>query len=68
MSEADEAARRAVYGPTGIVASLADAQQRENRWCSERLQHLEHALNGRRQYRRGKGRCKVCGGFLKGDR
>ena len=45
--------------------SLIQIQREYNHTFSLALNHmLAHPLYGKRRYRRGYGRCKVCGGFL----
>ena len=45
--------------------SLIKIQREYNHAFGSALDHtLAHPLYGKRRYRRGYGRCKVCGGFL----
>lgn len=48
-----------------IFSTVGDYQPRYNLRESDFLAHTSnHPLNGKRRYRRGYCRCKICGGFL----
>ena len=55
-----------MYG-SSLIKDILPVQRKVNEAMSKRLEHaIAHPLKGTRRYRRGKNRCKECGGLLHG--